>query len=242
MVVVSLALAAPAIAQLNMKFALGINSTSINNGEKDSYYVSEFPKEINLTAGIEAEYSLRGESLMPGHVSFVSGLYYLKNGYADNYFFDLFGTQLGYESNFTSSYVQLPMLIRYNFRPLPLVEDFTLFFGGGVSNNILLKAELKESYTDIPCLGCGIDTYSDEGNITQYGRKVSFFGHVEAGFQLKRTQVMLRHKRSLQDMYFKNLEGNWGVPPESSHYMLLYNQTGKLREIHWELLISYRLF
>lgn len=235
-------LATPALAQFQLRFVGGINLTSINNGQKDSYYVSEFPRDIRFTGGLETEYSLRGESMKAGHLSFASGLMYLKNGYSDNYFFDFFGTELGYLSNFSAAYVQVPLLVRYNVQPMPLVEDFTFFIGAGASSNILMKAELTESFTDVPCFGCGVQSFEASGEITDYGRKVSFFGVAEAGFAFKRTQFIVRHKRSLQDMYFKNLEGNWGIPPESSHYMLLYNQTGKLREIHWELLLTYRLF
>ena len=168
-----------------------------------------------------------------------TGVYYLKNGYQESYYYTFFsGTPKPVYSSLETKYVEVPVQLRLYIQPLPLIESWTLFFGGGISNNILLDATLDELTVE-ETFGFGIKTYQDNANITEHGQKNYLFSTLEVGMMVKRFRISIRQKKSFQDMYFFGLNGNWDIPSDRSTYMFNHGKTGKLMERHIEILIGF---
>jgi len=221
-------------AQFNASAVLGFNNTSIGSSKE-----SKLPTSRQLTVGLEVEALLKGKHLRSTYFSLNTGVYYLKNGYKESYYYTLFtGTPRPIYSSLETTYVEIPLQLRLHIQPLPLIESWTIFFGGGISNNILLDASLNELTVE-EGFGTGIQTYSDNQTITDYGKKSYLFSTLEIGMMVNRFRIIIRKKTSLQDMYFEGLTGNWGVPADRSTYMVNHDNTGKLTERHIEVLVAF---
>jgi predicted DNA binding CopG/RHH family protein len=229
--------------QIHLTPFVGLNSTRMTTGlfgyENGGNYIF---------GGIELEGRLKPKKISPFHLSVVTGVSYLNNGFFENSLFSF--SSLVYtasRTDLTTQYVQIPLMVKLNWQPFPLVEDFYVFMGGGVSNNMLLKAHLAENYTtsiltfDIYSLP-QTTHYEDSQDITQYGVKNSLFTRMDFGLRYKKIQIAFRLSLSTADMYYKGLENTWGVPATKSGYISGHTSAGSTKEKYSELVIGYRLF
>ncbi len=204
-----------------------------------------------LLAGIETEFRITAKSKRFG-LSAVTGCSYLANGFYYDYqsgvdisnLFNIYGYE---KTELKMKYVQFPLELKLNWQPFPLVENFNLFVGAGVSGSILLEAHLAEEgiYSISSNLGTNPPStsyYQDEADVTNLGRKQSLFRRLELGGRYKRFQFSWRVSKSLQDMYFKGLEDNWAVPVDRSYYLTSRNLNGKILEKYVEVVVGYRIF
>jgi hypothetical protein len=138
-------------------------------------------------------------------------------------------------------------MIRLNWQPFPLVEDWKIFFGAGISNSIRSKATLREEFTRV-IISSDIlappetTIYKDSRDVSDYGKKNSMFGRVEIGMIYKRIQVSWRLSKSITDMYFLGLEKDWAVPSDDSEYLSSNVAVGKTIERYSELAVGFRVF
>lgn len=221
-------------AQFRASVVMGLNNTTIGSA-KDS----KLPTSRQFTSGLEIETLLKGKHLRSTYFSVNTGAYFLKNGYNESYYYTGFtGTKFPIQSLLETTYVEIPVQLRLYIQPMPLIETWTIFLGGGISNNLLLKASLNELTVE-QGFGTGVQTYSDNQNITDYGQKSYLFSTIEIGMMINRFRVIIRQKKSLQDMYFQGLNGKWGVPADRSTYMVNHDSTGKLTERHIEVLVAF---
>jgi hypothetical protein len=230
-------LAIQSSAQFQTTLMVGFNSTTIGADKTNKFLSSR-----QLTGGLEIEQTFKGKHLRTANFSISTGALFLKNGYKDSYYYTFFGGEkkpiLSY---LDTKYLQIPFLLRLNIQPLPLVESWKIYFGAGVSYNVLLDASLYELTVE-ETFGFGIKTYTDQKNIKDYGNKNYLFSLFEVGTSLNRIRFSLRYKMSLQDMYFQGLKGNWKVPDDKSTYITMHNKTGALYERHLEVWLGINLF
>ncbi|MBL7872231.1 MAG: hypothetical protein JNM78_11505 [Cyclobacteriaceae bacterium] len=227
-------LASKAISQFRATAILGLNNTSIGSSA-----TIKLPTSRQLTGGLEIETLLRGKHLRSAYLSLNTGAFYLKNGFEESYYYTFFGgDKKPIYSSLETSYLMVPLQGRLYLQPLPLIESWTIFIGGGVSANLLLDASLNELTVE-ETFGSGVKTYSDNKNIKNYGEKYYLFSVLEIGMMIKRFKIIFRQKKSLQDMYFSGLDGNWKIPPDRSTYMINHKATGKLTERHIEILVGF---
>ena len=240
--IVLLFVAFTTIGQIHVIPFAGVNSTRL---QLDSYGYRNGGNF--LIAGIEIEGRLKPRKISPVHFSLVSGASYLANGFFENSQFSIVGTYSAHTIDLTTSYVQLPFVVRLNWQPFPLVEDFHFFMGAGLSYNLLLKAHLAEKTTkvsfnsDIYSLS-QTTQYQDSQDITKLGVKNSVFSRIELGTRFKRIQVAFRISVSLKDMYYKGLENVWKIPAKESGYISGHTYAGTTHEKYSELVIGYRIF
>ncbi len=232
-----------ATGQVHLTPFIGINSTSMTKGifgyEKGGNYIF---------GGIELEGRLKPKKISPLHVSLVTGVSYLSNGYYENSLFAL--SSIYYSASKTdlaTRYVQVPIMIKLNWQPFPLVEDFNFFLGAGVSNNILTQARLTENVskvlftTDI-FSPPQTSHYEDSKDITQFGIKNSLFMRFDAGLRYKRLHIAYRLSMSTGDMYFAGLEKTWAIPASESGYISGHTSAGSTNLKYSELVIGCRIF
>ena len=226
-------------AQVQVVPFAGINSTRVK------YF--DFLKGGNYgLAGVELEGRLPVRKISPYHVSLVTGMTFLANGfYRDSgiTFADLIfnaGT-----SELKTKYLQIPVVLKFNWRPFPLIEGWSLFLGVGISNELLLKSELTEQETQVNP-GFGVltsppQTTSFEDNlvITEYGKKYALFQRLEIGTRFNRLQLAYRFSYSLTDMHHAGLEAVWGVPASNSTYFQPVDLNGKRKEQYSEFVVGF---
>ena len=168
-------------AQVNIVPFAGINSTRVK------YF--DFLKGGNYgLAGVEVEGRLPARKISPYHVSLATGMTFLANGFyrdagitVPSLIFNA-GT-----SELKTKYLQFPVVLKFNWRPFPLIENWTVFLGVGISNELLLQSELTEQET-LVIPGSGILTsppqttsFEDNQVITEYGKKYALFQRLEIG-------------------------------------------------------------
>jgi hypothetical protein len=230
-------------AQIHLMPFVGINSTKLLLGD-------EYQNGGNyIFGGVEVQGRLKAKKISAWHVSVVTGASYLSNGYYNNNLFSFPGVSF-YSAKLTdlsTQYVQVPLTIRLNWQPFPLVEEFQVFFGAGVVDNFLLKAHLTEKTTSVtfstdifaPPLTAH---YEDSRDVTDLAAKQSLFSRFEFGFRFKHVQVSYRLSRSLNDMYLTGLENVWKIPASSSAYISGHDTAGSTKAKYSELTIGYRIF
>ncbi len=235
-------LVAIATAQINLVPYAGLNSTKMYESygyqKGGSYGI----------VGLDIELRKKPTVHKNVYVTLVTGVSYLKNGFyqSSNFGFSTFS----YTASITDrkmEYVQIPVVIRWNWQPFPLVEDWKLFFGAGVSNNLLMSAHLSEKYTFIlrssDLLAPPVtEQYEDSRDVTDLGRKSSLFTRFEIGMIYKRVQISLRFSKAITDLYYTGIEMNWQVPAENSAYIEANNEDGGIYEKYSEVAIGYRIF
>ena len=223
---------------------IGINSTKLKMDKYSYTNGGNF-----LTYGLEAEYGFKPKNHGRGYVSFMTGVSYLSNGFYDIYNFSLPGLS-AYESkttDLTTTYVQIPVVIKWNWQPMPLIEDWKLFLGLGISTNILLESHLSEestSVTDSNDIFAPNKTtqYSDSQDVTELGVKNALFARLEIGMRYKRVMFSYRLSTSMQDMYLVGLEKIWKIPASESRYISAHETEGKIKEKYNEFVLGFSLF
>lgn len=223
---------------------IGINSTKLKMNDFSYTNGGNF-----LTYGLELEYGLKPKRHGSTHVSFLAGAYYLENGFYDMYEFSFPG--LNYYTSQTTdlatSYLQIPLMLKLNWQPMPLIEDWNLFLGVGISQNILLNSRLAEKSTKVTRSNDifappNTVQYSDSQDISSLGVQTSQFARIEIGMRYKRMLVSYRFSLSLQDMYYDGLENVWKIPAKESNYISAHATQGKITEKHSEFVLGFRLF
>lgn len=241
-----IAVATYAQRRLSITPFAGINSTKMNMSDAN---IQKYERGGNFFfAGIETQVLLTDKRKRLGVLA-LTGATYLANGYRSSggiKFSDVF---YSYRSiDLTQKYVQLPVVLKLNWQPLPLIDEFSLFVGAGINFNLLQKALLTEKaieyfdeydVMDPPPVA---HTYSDTQDISAMGRSVSIFGRWEVGINYKRVQISWRMTTSMQDMFYRGLENNWGVPQSNSTYLSARDMNGKIKEKYVELTFGYRIF
>lgn len=230
-------------AQIHLTPYVGVNSTKLDVGY-------EYQNGGNYPfGGIDIEGRLKPRKISAVHLSLVTGASYLSNGFYQNSLFALTG--LSYYSakltDLSTQYFQVPLVVRLNWQPFPLVEQFHIFFGAGVVSNTLLKANLTEKstlviYSNDPFAPPQTTQSQDSQDITALGVKQSFFSRFELGFRFKRVQASYRLSTSFGDMYFQGLENVWKVPAKDSGYISGHNAAGTTTTKHSELVLGFRIF
>ena len=229
-------------AQVSLTPFVGLNSTKLT----ESY--SGYAKGGNYGIfGVEVEGRIKPKPYSSFYLSLVSGLSYLPNGFSYSSSFPLGST--GYSARSTSiqtRYWQVPLLVRLNWKPFPLVEDWRIFLGAGISYNTLTYAHIAEQSTYVtlsffyyPPTGA---YYQDSRDITNLAVKNSLFERFELGMKFRRVQVTWRLSFSTQDMYFKGLEKDWQVPESNSFYLNSHNSRGITKEKYSEIVFGWRFF
>ena len=229
-------------AQINIVPFAGVNSTKMK-----TRYFYENGGTFGIV-GFELELRKKPKSHHAAYLTLVTGLSYLKNGF--NYSYSFSYTALSYYTqNVTDmqmEYLQMPLIVRLNWQPFPLVEDWHIFFGAGLSNNLLIKSHLAEQYTYVfissDLLAPPETThYEDSQDVTEYGKKTNLFQRFEIGIKYKRIQLTWRLSQSITDMYCDGLETFWGVPDENSDYISAQQANGKTKEKYSELVVGFRI-
>ncbi len=230
----------PAVAQISVTPFAGINSTRVK------YFYWE--KGGNYAVyGLEIEARLRPRKNSPFHVSLVTGASYLSNGYFRDtgLTFSTF-VYSSQTSELKTGYFQVPLVLKLNWQPFPLVEDWKLFFGAGISNDFLLSSHLEEKAVDVnsssDLFAPDVTTeYQDSKDTAGFGRKHSLFSRFELGTKYKRIHFAYRFSFSLQDMHYVGLEDDWDVPSGSSNYLIPYELNGKRNERYSEFVLGFRV-
>ncbi len=230
-------------AQINIVPYAGANSTKM-------YQSSGFEKGGSYgVVGLEFELRKRPQQANNVYVTLVTGISYLKNGFykSDNFSYTALSYYTASVTDRAMEYIQIPVVLRFNWQPFPLVEDFKTFFGAGVNNNLLQKATLAESYTSVFISNDVLappeaEHYEDSRDVTDLGKKHSLFARFEAGVIYKRFLVSFRVSKGISDLYYTGLENDWAVPAEFSEYLKAYSEKGSIKEKYSEIMIGYRMF
>lgn len=233
----------PVAAQVNIVPYAGVNSTKMYQS-----YGFEKGGSYGLV-GLELELRKRPQQPRNVYVTFVTGISYLKNGFykSDNFSYTALSYYTASITDRRMEYIQIPVVLRVNWQPFPLVEDFKAFFGAGVNNNLLQKATLRESYTSVFISSDVLappeaEHYEDSRDVSDLGRKHSLYMRFELGMVYKRIQVSFRVSKGISDLYYTGLENDWAVPAEFSEYLQAYAEEGNIREKYTEIVVGYRLF
>jgi hypothetical protein len=226
----------------------GVNSTRLNLNNSD--YLSDFEKGgYYFVGGLETQLTFAVKKNKRFHWTLVSGVNYLANGFKGNSGFAIGALYYSYEKiDLKTKYVQVPLELKLKWRPFPLIEDFHLFAGAGLSGNKLLSAKLAEEgiysilSNDIMNPPPNTSIYQDEEDVTNRGRNVTLFRRVEFGLEFQKFQIGFRFSKALQDMYFTGLENDWAVPVENSKYLSGWDTNGKILEKYSEVVIGFRIY
>lgn len=229
-------------AQVNIIPYAGMNSTRIYDGilyqNGGAFWV----------AGMELQLALKPKRSGRIHVSLATGASYLRNGfyYSGNFSYTALDFYTQRITDLRTEYLQIPVTLRLNWEPFPLVEDWKIFLGLGICHNTLIKSVLSEKYTEVTLNADvlappEVASYEDSRDVTGYGEKSSLFRRIELGMKYKRLQVTYRLSRSMTDLYRTGLEDEWNVPDEDSWYINAYQDSGKIIEKHTELVVGFRL-
>ena len=231
-----------AIAQVNIVPLVGINSTKM-------YQSYGFQKGGSYAlVGLEVELRKKPKTHQSVYGTLVTGVSYLKNGYynSDNFSFGSFI----YVASITDrqmEYLQIPVVVKLNWQPFPLVEEWKLFFGVGVSNNLLMSAHMAEKHTLITTSNDILsppvtEQAEDERDVTDLGKKQSMFTRFELGMVYKRFQLSFRFSKSITDLYYTGFENNWNVPADDSAYLKAKADKGRIDEKYSEIVAGFRIF
>ncbi len=238
----------PLIAQFSITPFVGLNTTKMS--EAYSGYANGGNYGI---MGIEIERQFNLKQYSPISLSLVSGLSYLPNGFNRT---SIFAISLGsgsysYEkTNIEMQYLQVPLLARVNWRPFALVENWSVFFGAGVSFNQTNYAHISEQASEVSFTFSNsgllppptLKNYLDSRDVTFMAVKNPLFQRIEFGMKFKHVQITYRISVSRQDMYFKGIENTWQVPSANSFYINAHNSRGITNEKYTEIVLGWRFF
>jgi hypothetical protein len=227
-------------AQVSITPIAGINSVRLYDGiiyDKGGNYG---------LAGLELELRRKPKIQKRFYVSAVTGASYLKNGFYNSFSFSfasLFYSQQ--QSNLDMQFAQIPLELKFNWRPFALVEDWKVFVGAGVSYDLLLNAHLEEKSTRLdfatsqPPPPPTTVQYSDSRDVTNMMPSHLLFLRFEVGLNIKKIHLAWRMSSSLTDAYPKGLEKNWGVPADDSTIIGNHNDAGSLKFRYSDLVLGY---
>lgn len=229
------------LAQVNVTPYAGINSTGIYDGvmyEKGGTF---------LVAGVELELGIKRKPSQRTYFSLATGANYLKNGfyYSGNFSYAALDFYTQRTTDLSTAYVQIPLTLRFNWQPFPLIEDWKVFLGIGLCHTTLTKSTLEEKYTEVtygddPLVPPQVVSYQDSRDVTDYGDKRSLFRRIEVGMKYKRLQVTSRFGVSITDLYRTGLEDEWNIPDDMSWYLSAYQDSGKIIERTKEVVVGFR--
>ncbi len=233
----------PASAQVNIIPMLGVNSTRMKMGslyEKGGSF---------LLGGVELEFRRRPKETKPVFVSLVTGVGYLDNGfyYSSNFAYTALSYYEREVTEINAEYWQIPLMLKINWQPFPLVEDWRVFTALGVSSNITIRATMAEEYTfvflnDDVFAPPETTYYSDSQDVTDLAPKSSMFLRFDLGMVVRRFQFAWRMSFSTSDQYFSGIESTWAIPDEDSPYISSHDENGKMPVKYSELVLGFRLF
>lgn len=229
----------PAMAQISLTPIAGINSTRVK------YYYWEKGGNYGIY-GVEAEVGFRPRKFSLFHLSMVTGVSYLANGYfRDSGISDPI-SYYSKTSDLKTNYFQIPLELKLNWQPFALVENWKVFFGAGISNDFLLKSNLEERASKV-FLSSDLfappqtTSYQESRDIKEFGRKYSLFSRFEWGTKYKRIHFAYRFSFPLQDMHHAGLENVWQIPAGWSHYLSPVDLNGKRKEKYSEFVLGWRI-
>lgn len=217
-------------AQFNVSLTSGINNTAYGVGEN---LLTRFPNQASIPIGLDMQLSIHKHA-KSSYVALRTGASYLHSGY--DYFRNDPTLSFSTSSELSKKYLRIPFTIRVYFQPMPLVERFTLFIGGGVSIHKPLSIELSETYTT------GAKTVKDTREVSSLASATYVFGLVEAGVSYRRLQVSFRFGQSTTNMYIAGIDRTWKVPSSQSYYLTQHREAGEGYEKHRELVLSIQIF
>lgn len=228
-------------AQVNLTPFFGINTTKIYDG-----IVYENGGAFVVT-GLELEVAKKPRQHRHIYFSVATGASYLPNGfyYSGNFAYTALNFYTQRIIDLKMQYAQIPIMLRVNWQPFPLMEDWKVFIGLGIVNNLLLKSTLEEKYTEVflnddVLAPPEVTSYEDSRDVTGYGKKGSLFRRIELGMKYRRLQLSYRMSRSLTDLYRTGLEEDWNVPDDKSWYIEAHQDSGKTIEQYSELIVGFR--
>ena len=236
----SIALWQVAAAQVNLTPYAGMNSTRIYDG-----ILYQNGGSFAVT-GLEIELAKNSRKHRMIYPSIATGASYLPNGF---YYSNSFAATVSlYSQRITDlrmQNIQVPLMLRLNWQPFPLVEDWKVFLGVGICNNVLIRATLKERYTAVysekdPLAPPTVTSYEDAADVTDLGKKSSLFRRIEAGMKYRRFQLAYRLSVSLTDLYYTGLEADWNIPEDDSWYLETHRDAGMIIEKYSELVVGFR--
>jgi hypothetical protein len=230
------------MAQLNFTPFVGLNSTRL------SEQYTGYAKGGNFGLyGVEIEKTFTLRTYSPITISLMTGVSYLPNGFNQETSYSFSTSGYTYQkTNIETTYWQVPLIARLNWRPSPLIEDWRIFFGGGISYNSLTHAHVEEKAMYVPTLSTSAYypppsvSYQDSKDVTDLAVAHSIFTRFELGMKFKHLQVSWRLSFSTQDMYFKGLEKNWQVPANYSFYIKAHDSRGITKEKYSEVVFGWR--
>lgn len=217
-------------AQFNLSLTSGINNTAYGVGTN---LLTRFPNQVSIPVGLDVQYAF-GQRAKPVFVAFRAGVSYLSSGYS--YFKSDPTLSFSNSSEMVKKYLRIPITLRLYFQPMPLVDRFTLFVGGGVSLHKPLSIELTEVYTS------GNSTAKDSKDLSSLAPSTYLFSVLEAGLSYRRIQISFRFGMSTGNMFIAGLDKNWKVPSANSYYLTQHKEPGDAYEKHRELVIAFKLF
>lgn len=228
-------------AQVNLIPFIGINATKIYDG------IAYKNGGAFVITGFELEFAKKPKQHRLIYFSAATGASYLSNGfyYSGNFAYTALNFYTQRITDLKMQYVQIPVMLRGNWQPFPLVEDWKVFLGVGIVNNLLLKSTLEEKYTEIflnddVLAPPEVTSYEDSRDVTGYGKKSSLFRRIELGMKYRRFQLSYRMSRSLTDLYRTGFEEEWNVPDDKSWYIDAHRDSGKTIEQYSELIVGFR--
>lgn len=232
----------PLMAQINLTPFVGLNSTKYT----EAY--SKYEKGGNYPIiGVEVEKTFKVTTYSPFNFSLVTGVSYLPNGFERATSFTALNSYSYSKTDIQTTYLQVPIVARINLRPFPLVENWRLYFGFGISINNLMKASIAEesirsefslAYPTFP--PPKITSYRNSQDVTEMGVKYAMFSRFELGMKFTHFQVSWRLSVASQDMYFKGYEKTWPGPALDSHYINAHNSRGITKEKYSEIIFGWR--
>ncbi|HEX8040020.1 MAG TPA: outer membrane beta-barrel protein [Chryseosolibacter sp.] len=238
----SIALWQVAAAQVNLTPYAGMNSTRIYDG------ISYQNGGAFAVTGFEIEVAKNTRNHRMIYLSLATGASYLSNGfyYSSNFAYAAVSLYTQRITDLRMQNVQIPVTLRLNWQPFPLVEDWKVFLGIGICNNMLIRATLKERYTEVYLnedllAPPTVTSYEDAADVTDYGKKNNLFTRIELGMKYKRLQLSYRLSKSLSDLYYTGLEADWHVPEDNSWYLEAHRDAGKIIEKYSELVVGFRI-
>lgn len=227
-------------AQVSITPIAGINSVRLYDGiiyNKGGNYG---------LAGLQLEWRRKPKIQKRFYVSALTGASYLKNGFYESYSFSfasLYYSQR--QSNLDMQFVQVPLELKFNWRPFALVEDWTVFVGAGASYDLLLSAHLEEKSTRLdfvtsePSPPPTTIQFSDSRDVRNMMPSHLLFMRFEAGVNIKRIHLAWRMSSSFTDAYPTGLEKSWQVPADDSTIIGDHNDVGSLKFRYVDFVIGY---
>lgn len=234
----------PASAQLDITLYGGLNSTRIYDGtlyEKGGNYP---------LGGIDLETRLLATRNKDLQINLASGVGFLSNGFYYSSAFSVSFADIYWleTTDLRTQYWQVPVVLKVNWRPFPLVEEWRVFLGFGSVFNYLTRFDLREEYVRVSQEDASAvppppvtERYEDRAGLDNYGDRLSMFYRIEAGVRFKRVVISYRRSVAITDMYHQGVGQNWSIPLENSFYNLSHENVGRTKMKFSEMVVGFRI-